>query len=204
MPVGGGDLSRDAARRLAREELSRKEYADARPPLLVRVVTRMVRAVMDAFNSASTHVPAGRAGLLLLLLLLLGAVGVLLVRLRPARSTRRAELFGGGLLLDADQHRRRADELAARNEWALAVRERLRALVRELELRGVLDRRLGRTAGEVAAEVGAQVPALAADLHRAAVLFDEIWYGGRPAGAASYAGMVEVDRRVCEARRVPA
>lgn len=202
--AGTGDLGRDAARRLAREELSRKEYADARPPLAVRVVTRVIRALTDAFDSASSHVPAGRAGLVLLLLLLVAAIGLLLVRLRPARSAGRATLFGGGQLLDAEQHRRRADELAGGGEWASAVRERMRAVVRELELRGVLDRRPGRTADEVAAEAGAQVPALAADLYRAAVLFDEVWYGGRPADAASYAGMVELDRRVREARPVPA
>lgn len=202
--AGTGDLGRDAARRLAREELRRKEYADARPPLLVRVVTRAIQALSDAFDNASTHVPAGRAGLVLLLVLLVAAVGLLLVRLRPARSAGGTPLFGGGQLLDAEQHRRRADELAAAGEWASAVRERLRAVVRELELRGVLDHRPGRTADEVAAEAAAQVPALAADLQRAALLFDEVWYGGRPADAASYAGMVEVDRRVREARRVPA
>ena len=72
--------------------------------------------------------------------------------------------------------------------------------MRELEARGVLDARPGRTAGEVARDGGDAVPALAADLARAAAVFDEVWYGGRTADAASYAVLVEVDGRVTGAR----
>jgi hypothetical protein len=44
------------------------------------------------------------------------------------------------------------------------------------------------------------VPAVADDLRRAAVVFDEIWYGGRTADASSYAFLVEVDDRVAASR----
>ena len=73
-------------------------------------------------------------------------------------------------------------------------------MVRELESRGALDPRPGRTAGEVARDGGAAVPALADDLRRASVLFDEVWYGGRTADAASYAVLTAVDERVCGSR----
>ena len=202
--TGAGDLGRETARRLAREELARKQYSDARPPLLVRLATRAFRALSEAFDRASTHVPAGRAGLVLLLLLLLGALVLLLVRLRPARSAGRPALFGAGQPLDADGHRRLAEQAAARGAFAEAVRDRLRAVVRELETRGVLDPRAGRTADEVAAEAGRQVPGVADDLRRGTTVFDEVWYGGRPADATSYAVLVEVDRRVREARLVVA
>lgn len=201
---GAGELGREEARRLAREELSRKAYSDARPPLLVRLATRVLRAVADAFDRAAGAVPAGRAGLVLLMLLVAGLVALLLVRLRPARSASGMPLFSGGQPLDAEAHRRRADELAAGGQWAEAVRERLRALVRELELRGVLDRRPGRAAGEIATEAGTQVPALADGLRRAATVFNEVWYGGRSADERSYAVLVEVDRQVREAQPVPA
>ena len=82
------------------------------------------------------------------------------------------------------------------------MRERLRAVVRDLEARGLLDPRPGRTAGEVARDAGAAVPALAEDLRRASIVFDEVWYGGRTADAGSYALLVDVDTRAAAARPV--
>jgi hypothetical protein len=102
--------------------------------------------------------------------------------------------------MTADGHRARADEAAAAGKWADAVRERLRAVARELESRGVLDPRPGRTADELAREAGSAVAAVAAPLQRGVRVFDEVWYGGRSADASSYAVLVEVDRAVREAR----
>ena len=65
------------------------------------------------------------------------------------------------------------------------MRERLRAVVRELESRGVLEPRPSRTADEVARDGSAAVPDLAEPLRRATTTFDEIWYGGRTADASS-------------------
>jgi hypothetical protein len=46
------------------------------------------------------------------------------------------------------------------------------------------------------------VPEVAGDLTRATRVFDEVWYGGRPADAAGYAVLVEVDQRLVERRLV--
>jgi hypothetical protein len=64
----------------------------------------------------------------------------------------------------------------------------------------VLDPRPGRTADEVAREAGAIVPTVAGDLLAAAGVFDEIWYGGRPATPQSDALMRQADDRI---RRAP-
>ena len=77
-----------------------------------------------------------------------------------------------------------------RNDWRVAVVERYRAVVAELEERGVIDPRPGRTADEAAADAGAVLPAVAADLGAGARLFDAVHYGNRPASAdndATYA-----------------
>ena len=76
----------------------------------------------------------------------------------------------------------------------------MRAIVRELETRGVLEPRPGRTADEVAREAGAAVPAVAADLRTAATVFDEVWYGGRPATAQADALLRQADQRVQRAQ----
>ena len=194
------DLSRDGARADAGEELARTPYQQARPPLLVRALEFLFREIGELLDRAPA-VPGGRGGVVLLVLLLAAVVVVVLVRLGPlARGRAAAAALEDGQRLTAAGHREAAERAAAEGAWAQAVRERLRAVVRELEARGVLDVRPGRTAAEVARDGGSAVPALAGDLDRAASVFDEVWYGGRTADAASYAVLVEVDGRVAGAR----
>ena len=200
--TGLSDLTRESARDAAREELSRREYSDAQPPLLIRLVGRVLRALGDLLDSAALAVPGGRLGLVLLLGLLLLLVAVVVARVRPesGRGRSRAPLFAGSAVLSAAEHRELAEQAAGEGRFEDAVRERLRAVVRDLEARGVLDSRPGRTAGEVARDGGAAVPAVAEDLSRAAGVFDEVWYGGRAADASSYAVLVGVDERVARSR----
>jgi hypothetical protein len=195
-------VDREAAREAAERELRRREYTDAQPSPVVRLAGRLLRELGELLDRAAAAAPGGRLGLLVLLALVALLVAVVLSRVGPlARSARQPALFAGSAVLTADEHRARAQEAAEQGRWADAVRERLRAVVRELEARGALDPRPGRTAGEVARDGGAAVPALAGDLSRAAVLFDEVWYGGRPADASTYAVLVGVDERVAERRQ---
>jgi hypothetical protein len=199
------DLTRDAARRAAQQELTDRRYRDAQPPLLVRVVGSLLRRFLTLLDRAAGHVPGGRLGLLLLAVTLAALAAVILVRLRPSRRHGTgAALFGTGQELTAAQHRQLADQAAAAGQWADAVREGLRAIVRELEARGVLEPRPSRTAGEVARDGSAAVPALTEPLRRATTTFDEVWYGGRPADAAAYAVVVAADRAVTAGRLVVA
>jgi hypothetical protein len=198
------ELDRETARDLVRDELSRREYDAAQPPTLLRLLGRALRRIGELLDSGAAAVPGGRWGQLLLLLLLVGLVALILSRVGPlaSREPARPGLFEGSQVLSAEQHRSLAEQAAAEQRWADAVRERLRAVVRDLEARGVLDPRPGRTAGEVARDAGAAVPAVADELRRAAVVFDEIWYGGRTADSSSYAALVAVDAHVREARMV--
>ncbi len=194
-------VERDAAREAAERELRRREYVDAQPSPVVRLVGRLLREVGELLDRAAGAAPGGLLGLLALLALVALVVAVVLVRIGPlARSGRPPALFAGTAVLTAEEHRALAETAAEQGRWADAVRERLRAVVRELEARGALDPRPGRTAGEVARDGGAALPEVAADLTRAAVLFDEVWYGGRPADASSYAVLVAVDERVADRR----
>src|SRR5690606_17385997 len=60
-------------------------------------------------------------------------------------------------------HREAAERHAAAGEWARAVRERLRAIARDLEERAELSARPGRTADEMAEEAGEAEPELAGE-----------------------------------------
>jgi hypothetical protein len=206
IPFAGIDeLGREAARRAAREELSDRRYTDAQPPLITRIVGRLIREFLELLAKAADGAPGGTVGLLLLAALVVLLAAVVFVKLGPpGRREATAPLFGTGRDLTADEHRQLAERAAAESRWADAVRERLRAIVRELEARGVLDPRPARTADEVARDAGAAVPAIGADLRRATTLFDEVWYGGRTADAGSYAVLVDVDGTVTAARLVVA
>ena len=201
--AAGLDLGRDAAREAAREELRRQEYSDARPELLLRAVGRVLREVGGLLDRAAGAVPGGRLGLLALLVLLGLFVAVVATRVGPlARRSDDAALFQGSAVLTAAQHRVLAESAARAGRYADAVRERLRAVTRDLESRGALDARPGRTAGEVARDGGAAVPAVAEELRRAAGRFDEVWHGGRAADASSYAVLVALDEHVAASRLV--
>jgi hypothetical protein len=82
-----------------------------------------------------------------------------------------------------------ADRLAAEGRYAEAVRERLRAMVRDLVDRGVIEHRPGWTVTELAAAAVAVRPAVDAPLGEAGRIFSDIWYGQRPADAGRDARM---------------
>ncbi|GGY07633.1 DUF4129 domain-containing protein, partial [Streptomyces anandii] len=70
----------------------------------------------------------------------------------------------------------------------------MRAIVRSLEERALLDVRPGRTADEAAAEAGRTLPAHSDRLHAAARDFDDVTYGGRRATEQSYHRTARLDR----------
>jgi hypothetical protein len=195
------DLSREAAQELARQELAKQIYREAGPGLLERVLGWLLDKLSDVLDRVAGVSPGGYAGVVVVLLLLVAAAIAIRLRVGPLG---RQEDVGQSLFLgrarSSGEHRAAADAHASRGEWAEAVRERLRAVVRSLEERAVLEPRAGRTADEAAAEGGAALPAAAADLGAAARLFDEIWYGGRPAGPEADATLRELDRTVGAAR----
>jgi len=195
------DLGRDEARRLAERELADPAYAAAGPSLLERIALWLGDLIDDALDGAARFTPGGVAGLIALTLLLV--LAVVAVRLRIGRISRvatvRREVFGAGTVT-AEQHRSSADAHAARGEWAEAVRERFRAVVRGLEERDLIDIRPGRTADEAAADGGVALPTCAGQLRAAARTFDDVWYGGVPATAAMDAGLRAVDDEVRRAR----
>ncbi len=79
----------------------------------------------------------------------------------------------------------------------------MRALVRGLEERTVLDPRPGRTADEAAAEAGRALPERARELASAARLFDDIAFGERTADEPAYRLLADLDRALERTRPTP-
>ncbi len=200
------DPAREVARDWARRELSDPAYADARPGLLQRLVLWVFEHLRDLrLPSASLADPL--TGALLLVLVATAVLVTVLLRtgrLRGPTRRRRSSAVLDDTVRSAAEHRRLADAAAAEGRWAEAVRERLRAVVRSLEERVVLDERPGRTADEAAREAGLALPALADELFACAVVFDDVCYGERRATAEHDARLRALDAAVGAASPVRA
>jgi hypothetical protein len=194
-------LTRQGAQGAARHELAKPPYQQARPPLWVRPLRWLIGRIAALWNHAAAAT-GGSAALLALILVGLLVVGLVLWRVGPrSRNARRGDL---AFELDADvaasDHRAAAETFARSQQWAEAVRERLRAISRDLEERVLVDRRPGRTAYELAAEGGAALPGSAARLREAADVFVAIWYGSAKASAEDYRRVTDIDDAVSRDR----
>ncbi|MEU0921610.1 DUF4129 domain-containing protein [Streptomyces cyaneofuscatus] len=206
--TGAGDIPVDTPRVPAREaaesELSKPMYHENDPNILQRGLNHFWDWVAGVFDAAAGAAPGGPAGLAVLALILIGLAAALWWRLGiPQRSSRAPDaLFESDGPRSAAQHRAAADAHAAALRWTEAVQERMRAIVRSLEERALLDPRPGRTADEAATEAGRALPAHAARLRSAARDFDDVAYGGRTAGQPTYLALRALDTELDEAKPV--
>ncbi|NEB06122.1 DUF4129 domain-containing protein [Streptomyces sp. SID13726] len=187
-------IPRDPAREAARRELSKRMYHENDPSWFQRALNAFWDWVDKLFNTAASATPGGPLGLVVVILAVLLVAGALWWRLgTPHRgATSSAALFDDRPRSAAD-HRAAAEAHAAQGHWNQAVQERMRAIVRSLEERTLLDIRPGRTADEAAAEAGRALPSHADRLRSAARDFDDVTYGGRAASEPSYHRIAELD-----------
>lgn len=195
------DIGRDDARRAALRELAEPIYQEAKPSLAVRAMRWLLERAGRLLELADSA-PGGPFGIVLLVIIAL--VIVLLIRFGVgpfARTAAADSLVFGESIRKAAEHRAAADAAAAAGDWASAVRERFRAIIRQLEEDGRLDRRPGRTADEAAADAGRSLPTQAGALRVAARTFDEVVYGEYPASAAQDEGLRALDDAIRDSRR---
>ena len=182
-----------------RLELADPAY-NAEPPLLQRIVEWVLEHVAN--RSPARQVPSLRAGRPGRPARTAGT-GLPVVLRRtglPARRARTGGVLFGTRRRSAAEHRADADVASARNDWRVAVVERYRAVVAELEERGVIDprarpdgRRGGRRRRRRSAR-GRRRPG------RGARLFDAVHYGNRPASADNDATLRRLDDAARAAR----
>ncbi|WP_445401548.1 DUF4129 domain-containing protein [Streptomyces sp. LE64] len=207
-PVRGADgdgppltVPRDPAREAAEHELSRSVYQENEPGLLQRAADAFFDWVGDLFAAASGATPGGALGLLVLALVVCALVAALWWRLgTPTRTPGSPAALFDDRPRSAADHRTAAAVHADRGDWGPAVQERMRAVVRSLEERALLDARPGRTADEAAAEAGRPLPDHADRLRAAARTFDEVTYGGRTADRAAYQRLTDLDAELQHTR----
>lgn len=188
--------SAEEAREAARHELAKPAY-QPRDDLAAAILTWL----RDHLAPGGI-VPGAPAWLSVLIVVLaacglLAAVLLMLTRLSAARASRVPShaLFDGDDR-DADALLAAAEDAAARADWATAVVERYRAIIRSLDERGLIEDHPGLTAHEAAVAASAALGALGAELVSAARVFDSVRYGDLLPTAHQDASMRELAERV--------
>jgi hypothetical protein len=197
--VPGGGVTRPQGQRLARAELSKTMYHHG-----FSLPEWIDHEINELLNGATGTL--GRAGLVVLAALLAVVIVVVMAWIGPvARSRARGHipLLAAGQL-GASDHRQQAERMAADGDYSAAIIETVRAVAVELEERGILPPRVGRTADEFADEASRPLPAHAASLMAAVRLFDDVRYGQRAGTAAGYQQVRDLDAAIQAARPVTA
>jgi hypothetical protein len=196
-------ITRDDAQADARRELSKGIYHRYDDPWPVRAFKAVAHWLDHLFNTVADNAPGGGAGAFGLVVALLVLLAVARWQLGPVRRRTPGMPAGpvlGDRIRSAADHRQAAAQAAAAGDWVTAVTERMRAIARDLEERGLVDPRPARTADELAAEVATLLPEAADKVRAAATTFDAVVYGGRSAERSSYDVVVAADESVRERR----
>lgn len=183
MRPAGPPLDPDEARSRVLEELSKPEYDDSPGfiPWLLGVIEDWLMSVLDGIDGSST----AQAGIAVLIVVAL--LTVVFLVLRRTGLIRRSHALAVAAELDADpvlsgsQLRDSAREAIGAGRTDDGTVLALRALVRDLEERTLMDVTAGMTAHEAAALAAAPFPELRGRLQRGAVAFDTAAYSHRAA-----------------------
>jgi len=193
------DLGRDEAGDAARRELSRGVYRSGLGDRLGDLVSGIRNRLLDLLDRVTGTGHAAPWVGAVVVLAAVAAVAFGLWRVGPPARRRRArdaDIAAATPVVDAAGHRAAAARAAAAGDWAGAVRERFRALTRELEQRGVLMPVPGRTAVEIADDAASERPGLRDVLPAAADALGGVVYSSRPAGPADLAAVAAADDAV--------
>ncbi|WP_307848624.1 DUF4129 domain-containing protein [Microbispora oryzae] len=193
------DVGRETARGEAAGELIRAGYQQE--PFTDRIRRELAQFLGDLLEGRGGRLSGVISVLVITLVVVVLTVLLLWVLRRMSRDRGDGgdAVFGDGEHTAAE-HRAAAERLAAAGSWGDAVRERLRAIARDLEERAIVTPLPGRTATELAAVAGHVLPAHAADLSAAARTFDDVVYGGAPGTREAYLSMTALDERLRTAR----
>ncbi len=192
------DIDRDTAQEAAARELAKPIYP--KTSLSERITTWLNDLLNRVVDSGST-LPGGWLTVVVLALLALALLVTAARIARRAMGGRGGDHLYGARVLAAAAHRAHAEQSAAQGDWAGAIRQRVRAIGRQLEEDGVLNPVAGRTASELATEAAQRLPTFTAEFDTAATAFNDVTYGERPGTPENYRLISDLDDRLCAHHR---
>lgn len=196
-------IPRDPAREAAERELLDPAYHRNDPNIIQRAIEWFWDRADTLLAAAAGATPGGVVGLIVIAVVVVLAFVALRLRLgRVRQATTDPHALFDARPRTAAEHRATAEHHASQGRWNEAVQERMRAIVRGLEERTLLDPRPGRTADEAATEAGRALPQHTARLRAAARTFDDVQYGGRTATEHAYGELRALDSDLERARPV--
>lgn len=174
------DVDPDRIGTVVEQVLDRPAFRRSEPGLVERLRRTVLEALADVLGGMLTGGTADLVGWAIAVVATVVLV-VLAVRFLRGVSGRGTRHRGEG----SQQHRapdpaawsRAAEEHARAGRFREASRCRYRALLAELEGRGILEDRPGQTVGEETLDLRRTRPALAVPFGDAAELFQTAWYG---------------------------
>lgn len=200
MPAAPPALDPDEARSRIREELAKSEYDDSEGFVawLLRVIEEWLVSLVEGIDGSS----AAQGGIAIALALVLGAAVVLV--LRRTGLIRRGATLGVDAALDAEpvlsahELREAARAAITSQRFDDATVLALRALVRDLEVRTLLDVTDGMTAHEAAAAASRPFPDLTGRLQLGADAFDTAAYSHRSATSKHAEDLLRLTEYIAE------
>lgn len=193
MDMPAVDIDRDSAHDAAARELSKPIYPEN--SLLDRLADWFNDLVHRLIRNGSA-LPGGWLTIVVLGLLTVAAVIVAVHVARRTMGRAGGADFYGNQTLSAADHRARSERSAAQGDWTAAIRQRVRAIGRQLEEDGALNPVPGRTAAELAADAGALLPGYADQLATAAAAFDDVTYGDHTGTEPAFRLVADLDNRL--------
>ncbi|MBG6179931.1 DUF4129 domain-containing protein [Arthrobacter sp. CAN_A1] len=192
----------DEARRWLLDELARGQYQEAEPNFLERIATAVLEWLGSVF-AGLRPLEAGPGTLVLALgavVLVAAAVWLIKPRLNARQARTVPGVFAGTSVRTASEHRQLATAAAGSTDWDVALTERLRAVIRSAEERGIIDRQPGRTAGETGVQLRAAFGPPGDGTTWLADRFNEVHYGNRSADESDYLRATAIDDALAGAR----
>lgn len=187
------DVDRETARAAAAEELAKPIYPKAS---LSDRISWWLNDLLNRIVDSGSALPGGWLTIVVLALLVLAALAAAARIAGRAMGGRVGEHLYAGRVLAAAEHRNRAEQSAARGDWAAAIRQRVRAIGRQLEEGGLLSPVAGRTATELASEAGRALPRFSDELGLTATVFNDVTYGELPGTETEYRRISDLDDRL--------
>ena len=180
------------------EELSKPEYAAAKPSLFDLLSQQFFEWLQRLFQPGDS-VPLDWLPVAILALVVAGLVVALLIWGMPRinrRSRPASGLFGDDDRRTSAELRSAAARAASAGDWTLAVLEQFRAVARGLAERTIVLVSPGTTAHDFAGRAATAFPTASDDLRQAADGFDGVRYLGRDGTPDLYERLRALDGRL--------